>query len=403
MWSYFKFEFKEFFLNKKNLAVYFLLVFLTLYYVFQIAPAYNPIENVNEKEIEARYLMRQEFLNRMEGQDLNGTHPSVLHARDIFKAINPIDKGRLDALKEEDLNKYAELSRDWYFITNAFTYRSELFTYNTKYFIKNNEYAEEDAFYSYLEQAARYDAYSKADYALTIDAFEQRTAFQTLERLLKGILPIILFVCVLLLAIDIVTKDRRHPSIIKGFPISDWKKLLVKMFVVLIGGFALLVPLGFGFLVIGFQTSFGHLHLPSPVYAAHLEYLKDGKFEMMTLAQFLCESAILIFAWFIVIISCVVLCSVVLRQEMVNLIVGLLIIFGENIYFSRYVGHFWDIQNYPTSYIQVGQIISKQRNFYYMNDYLDFGLGLQLLLAVVGVVIIFILFVTTNKRYKLIK
>ncbi|MER2008174.1 MAG: ABC transporter permease [Psychrobacillus sp.] len=376
---------------------------MTLYYVFQIVPAYNPIENVNEKEIEARYLMRQEFLNRMEGQDLNGTHPSVLHAIDIFKVINPIDKGRLDALEEGDLKKYAELTRDWYFITNSITYRSELFTYNTKYFIENNEYAEEDAFYAYLEQAVRYDAYTKADYALTIDAFEQRTALQTLERLLKGILPIILFVCALLLAIDIVTKDRRHPSIIKGFPISDWKKLLVKMFVVLVGGFALLVPLGFGFLVIGFQTSFGHLHLPSPVYAAHLEYLKEGKFEMMTLAQFLWKSAILLFAWFIVIISCVVLCSLLFRQEMVNFIVGLLLIFGENIYFSRYVGHFWDIQNYPTSYIQVGQIISKQRNFYYMNEYLDFGLGLQLLLAVVGVVLIFILFITTNKRYKLIK
>ncbi|MBD8032809.1 ABC transporter permease [Solibacillus merdavium] len=403
MWSYFKFEFKQFFSNIKNLAIYFLLTFATLYYVFQIVPNYDPIESVSENEIEARYLTRQEFLDGIEGQDLNGAHPSLLYAIDVFKAINPIDKGRLDALEEGDLTKYAELTRDWYYITNATTYRNELFSYNPKYFINNKGYADEDAFYAYLEQAARYDAYSKADFDLTIDAFEQRTAFQTLERLLKEILPIILFVCVLLLAVDIVTKDRRHSSIIKGIPINDWRKLLVKMIVVFIGSCALLVPLGLGFLVIGFQNSFGHLHLPSPEYAAHLEYLKDGKFEMMTLSQFLSKSAILLFVWIIVIISGAVLLSLIFRQEMVNLFAGLLLIFGENIYFSRKVGNFWDVQNFPTSYIQVGQIISKQRNFYYLNNYLDWGLALQLLVTIVVVIIISMFFITTNKRYKLIK
>ncbi|MEX3743767.1 MULTISPECIES: ABC transporter permease [Lysinibacillus] len=403
MWSYFKFEFKQFFTNKKNVAIYFLLAFATLFYVFKIAPTYNPIESVDYDEIEARYLTRQEFLDHMEGQDLHNVHPSVIYAIEIFNEINPIDKGRLDALDEGNLKKYADLTSDWYFFTNSITYRNEAFSYNSKYFIKNNKYAEDDAFYAYLEQAVRYDSYSKADYDLSLEIFEQRTALQTFERLLKGVLPIILIVCVLLLSIDIVKKDQRHPSILKGFPISDWKKLLVKMFVALLGSMVLFVPLIVGIFIIGLQSGFGNFNLPSPVYAAHLDWRVDGKFEMMTLGTFLGQSFILLFTWFIVMINVVLLCSIIFRSEMVNFAVGLFLIFGENFYSSRYVGYFWDVQNYPTSYIQVGQIISKRRNFYYMNNQLDFTLGLQLLLGLAGVVIFLMILIALNRRFKLIK
>lgn len=403
MWSYFKFEFKQFFTNKKNLAIYFLLAFATFFYVFKIAPTYNPIENVDYDEIEARYLTRQEFLDHMEGQDLNGFHPSVIYAIEIFKEINPIDKGRLDALDEGNLKKYADLTSDWYYFTNSITYRNEVFSYNSKYFIKNNKYAADDAFYAYLEQAFRYGTYSKADYELSLEIFEQRTALQTFERLLKGVLPIILIVCVLLLSIDIVKKDQRHSSILKGFPISDWKKLLVKMFIALLGSAVLFVPFIVGFFIIGLQSGFGNFNLPSPVYAAHLDWRVDGKFEMMTLGAFLGQCFILLFTWFIVIINVVLLCSIIFRSEMVNFAAGLLLIFGENFYSSRYVGYFWDVQNYPTSYIQVGQIISKWRNFYYSNNELDFTLGLQLLFGLAGVVIFLMILIAMNRRYQLIK
>ncbi|MFD4490851.1 ABC transporter permease [Lysinibacillus fusiformis] len=403
MWSYFKFEFKQFFTNKKNVAIYFLLAFATFFYVFKIAPAYNPIEQVEYEEIEARYLTRQEFLDSMEGQNIYRLHPAIIFAIDIFKQINPIDKARLEALDEGDLKKYAEVTRDWYYFTNAITYKSDSFSYNSKYFIKKNDYAEDDAFYAYLEQAARYDTYANAKYELSTEIFEQRTALQTFERLLKGLLPVILIVCVLLLAIDIVTKDRRHPSIIKGFPISDWKKLLVKMVVVLLGSLVLFVPLIAGLIIIGLQSGFGNFNLPSPMYAPHLDWRQEGKFEPMTLGMFLGQTLILLLTWFMVIINVVLLCSILFRNEMMNFAIGLLLIFGEKFYFSRYVGYFWDIQIYPTSYIQVGQIVSKQRNFYYMNDFLDFNLGLQLLLVLAVVVMLFMLLTVMNRRYKLIK
>lgn len=403
MWSYFKVECKQFFTDKKNLSIYILLAFVAIFYAFKIAPAYDPIEKADYDEIEARYLSRQEFLDIVDVDDLHNSHPSVGYAYSIYSEVNPLDKTRLDALDKGDLQKYAEVTSDWYFYTNAFTYRNESISYNSRYFTENNRFANDDAFFAYLDQYVRYDAYANANYELSMEAFEQRTALQTFERLLKDYLPIILIVCALLLSIDIVTKDRRHPTVLKGFPISDWKRLLVKMLVSLTGSIALFVPLFIGFIIIGVQFGFGHFQLPSPVYAQHLNWMQDGKFEMMTLGAFLGQSIVLILVWFIVVINAVLLCSVLFRQEMVNFAVVLLLLFGEKFYASRGVGYFWDIHNYPTSYIEVGKIVSKYQNFYYMSEQLDFRLGLLLLVGLAVGLLILTLIVTVNKRFRLVK
>ncbi|AWE06899.1 ABC transporter permease [Lysinibacillus sp. 2017] len=403
MWSYFKVECKQFFMDKKNLSIYILLAFVAIFYAFKIAPAYDPIEKADYDEIEARYLTRQEFLDNVDVEDLHNSHPSVSYAYYIYSEVNPRDKMRLDALDNGDLQKYAEVTSEWYILTNAFTYKNESISYNARYFTENNRFANDDAFFAYLDQYVRYDAYAKAEYELSMEAFEQRTALQTLERLVKENLPILLIVCALLLSIDIVTKDRRHPTVLKGFPISDWKRLLVKMVVSLIGSIALFIPLFIGFIIIGMQFGFGHFQLPSPVYAPHLNWMQDGKFEMMTLGAFLGQSVALILVWFIVVINAVLLCSVLFRQEMVNFAVVLLLLFGEKFYASRGVGYFWDIHNYPTSYIEVGKIVSKYQNYYYTSDQLDFRLGLLLLVGLAVILLILTLIVAVNKRFKLVK
>ena len=248
-----------------------------------------------------------------------------------------------------------------------------------------------------------YKAYANADYELSTKLFEQRTALQTFERLLKGSLPIILIICVMLLSIDIVTKDRRHPSVLKGFPIADWKRLLVKMSVSLIGSLILFVPLFVGFIIIGIQSGFGYFQLPSPVYAIDLQWSQDGSFKMMTLGTFLLQSLALLFAWFIVMINVVLICSVLFRQEMVNLVGGLLLIFGEKFYTSRGVGYFWDVEKYPTTYIQVGKIASKYQNFYFSSEHLDYRIGLQLLAISTVMLLTITLIVSLNKKFKLVK
>ncbi|MEK4699139.1 ABC transporter permease [Solibacillus sp. FSL R7-0668] len=403
MWGYLKFEFKQFFTNKKNLAIYFLLAFAAIFYAIKIAPAYDPIEKVDREEIEARYLTRQEFIDGMEGRDLRDVHPMTVEAFYMFSDVNPLDKKRLETLDAGDLKNYAQVTSDWYFLTNYMTYYNEHISYNARYYVKDREMADAKGFYNSLEQYVRYGAYADADYELSINQFEQRTALQTVERLLIGPLPVILIICTLLLAIDIVTKDRLHPSVLKGFPIADWKRLLVKMFVAFIGSIALFIPLFIGFIIIGMQAGFGHFQLPSPVFTTTVQWQQNGSFDMMTLGTFFAQSVSLLLLWFIVVIGVVLLCSVLFRQEMVNLAIGLLLIFGEKFYLSRGVGYFWDIEHYPTSYIQIGKIVSKYQNFYLASDPLNYLLGIQLLAIVAGIVLILTLVISLNKRFKLIK
>lgn len=403
MWGYLKFEFKQFFTNKKNLAIYFLLAFAAIFYAIKIAPAYDPIEKVDREEIEARYLTRQEFIDSLDERKLQDAHPVTVNAFYMFSEVNPLDKERLDTLAAGDLKNYAQVTSDWYFLTNYMTYYNEHISYNARYYVKDRDMANALGFYNSLDQYVRYGAYAEADYELSINQFEQRTALQTVERLLLGPLPVLLIICTLLLAIDIVTKDRLHPSILKGFPIADWKKLLVKMFVAIIGSIALFLPLLIGFIIIGMQAGFGHFQLPSPVFTTTAQWQQEGSFAMMTLGTFFAQSFALLFLWFIVVIGVVLLCSVLFRQEMVNLAVGLLLIFAEKFYLSRGVGYFWSIENYPTSYIQVGKIVSKYQNFYLGSESLHYLLGIQLLAIVAVVVIILTLVISLNKRFKLVK
>ena len=402
MLGYFVFELKQFFTSKKNIAVFALLTFTALFYAFKLAPAYDPIEKVDYDEIEARYLTRAEFLDSMFGKSLYDYHESVRYAVSMFGFLNPYDERRLQALDEGDLRKYADETSDWYYYTNVYTYRNELLAYNPRFYMEDRRFAEEEAYYAYFEQFQRYDTYKRVWYDLTIEILEQRTALQTLERLLKGPLPYILLIATLLLTIDIVTKDRRHPSILRGFPIADWKRLLVKVSVGLIGSVFLWIPIIVGLMIVGFQFGFGNLDLPVPVYGFELIANEQGKFVHMSMGIFLIRCFLLLATWMVVIVSAVLLCSIIFRQEMFNLLVGGLLIFGDRFYTSRGVGYFWNVEYFPLSYVQVGNIVSKYQNFYFTSEGLHDMLGLKLLLASAAIILVLTLLISLSKRFRLI-
>ncbi|UZM97767.1 hypothetical protein OL548_22470 [Lysinibacillus sp. MHQ-1] len=106
------------------------------------------------------------------------------------------------------------------------------------------------------------------------------------------------------------------------------------MIVALLGSFVLFVPLFAGFIIIGLQSGFGNFNLPSPMYAPHLDWRQEGKFEPMTLGMFLGQTLILLLTWFMVIINVVLLFSILFRNEMMNVAIGLLLILGGEVLFQ---------------------------------------------------------------------
>ncbi|QUG43643.1 ABC transporter permease [Psychrobacillus sp. INOP01] len=395
MWSYFKWEFRQFFTNKKNIAVYVILLFLALYFALKVAPAYDPIEKVDVAEMEARFNTRDDFIKSVEGKF--NIHPSVAYALAIFPRWNELDKARIEALSENDYLKYAEATAEWYKYSDAMTLNSSELFYNPLYYTYDNDYAHADGHYGYGYTASRFTGYIEGSSELSMELFEERTALQTLQRMLNEYLPLVLFISCIFLSVDIVLKDRRNPSLLKGFPIADWKKLFMKGIVAFIGSILTIIPLCVGLVIIGLQNGFGNLSLRVPIYS----YIEET-FSNMTMGTFILKNGLFISVWILFFITIILFVSIILKAEFANLFVSFIVIAAEWIYFERVMGAYTDIQRYPTSYVQVGQVISGYRNFIYESPYLTYQNGLIILGSCTLILMILTLIASKLKRFKLI-
>ncbi|MFE6168116.1 ABC transporter permease [Viridibacillus arvi] len=397
MWAYFKFEFFQFIRNKKNIAIYVILLYFACYYALKIVPTYNPIEKVDVSEIEARYLPRAEFLNNVEID--KGTHYLTSFAVAIFSEWNEYDKARLDALKKHNMKEYAEATSKWYKYSDEMIFPDvmNVFYYNPGYYTYGNNYAKNDGHYAYLYSASRYKGYTEGKSNLSINVFEERTALQTLQRLLHSYLPLILIVSCILFTVDIVLKDRRNPTLLQGLPLSDWRKLIIKGGVSLLGSILTIIPLSVGLLIIGSRNGFGAFDLPVPIYS----FGKD-LFSNILMWEYLVQNMLFIIFWFLFIISLLLLVSVLLKNEFVNLLVGSMFVIAEFIYFERGLGAVRNIQWYPTSYVQVGQVISGYRNYLYGSEALTFGSGLTVMGLCTCIFLFFTFLISNQKKFKLL-
>lgn len=395
MWAYFKWELSQFFTNKKNIAVYVILLFLAIYFVLKIAPSYEPIEKVDVAEMEARYTTRDDFIKSVEGKD--NIHPSVAFALAIFPGWNEYDKARIDAIGDKDYLKYAEATAGWYLYSDQLIVNSGDFFYNPLYYTYGNNYAHADGHYGYGYTASRFTGYVEGSSELSMQLFEERTALQTLQRMLNDYLPIVLFISCILLSVDIVLKDRRNPSLLKGFPIADWKKLLMKGIVAFIGSVLTFIPLCVGFIVIGLQNGFGDFSLPVPIYS----YIEEA-FTNMPMITFILKNVLFMAIWFLFFIVISLFLSIIVKAEFANLFVSFLLIAAEWIYFERVMGAYSDIERYPTSYVQVGQVISGYRNFVYESPDLTYQYGFTIVGGCTLFLMILTLIVSKFKRFKLI-
>lgn len=393
--NYIKWELKVFFSNFKNLIIFGLLFITSLYYAFYMAPAYQPIESVNEREIEVRYEERREYLEN--SNLLEVSHPLALFAHQLYPPWNEIDGDRLAALADGDLHSYAKATHEWYiYAGEAIKWDPyDVLSYNPRYYTYGNRFAKEDGHYSYFYSAERYGEYASAEYDLSVNVFEERTALQTLKRLLESSLPYILLIACLLLCNDIVMKDRRHSSIVNGFPMTPFKRMMLKGLVALIGSLtsiALLLP---AFLIIGIRDGFGSLELPAVVY--NFAFLSRETFENISMGMYLAKSFGMLIIWFVIIIGLVLLLSILFKNEYVNLIVGALF-FAEILYYQRgWMPNEW-LHYLPTSYVQIGDIISGYKGYTLYTDLLTVEKGFFVLISAMVLIIISIKLVTMKKK-----
>lgn len=406
MRNFIKWEALQFIGNKKNQAVYIILLLLSVYYAFAVASDYDPIEKVSRDEMQAGYDTRAAFLESIEGRE--NLHPEVLFAASVFVPWNEVEKRRIDALDDGDLVAYASATAEWYTAMNGLIVKyGEYFYYNPLYYTHGNSFARDDGFYGYGYSGSRYDHYSQGQHDLSYELLEERTALQTLQRLLNDFLPFVLLISCILLTADIVLKDRRNASIVKGFPISDAKRMLGKGVVAFIGSLAAVVPLGAGLLIIGVQQGFGNFSLGVPIYNTDVTlFTFKPELEVFTIIpmwEYLMRNFAFLSLWFIALIAVMILLSITLKLEFINVTVGLSILFAEFLYFERAVSPFTSAYWYPTSYVQVGQVISGTRDFLYASQLFTVERGVFLVAASAIICILLILLITTNKQFSYTK
>ncbi|GGG26253.1 hypothetical protein GCM10007425_21040 [Lysinibacillus alkalisoli] len=391
--GYFKLELTQFFTNKKNIALYVIMLCLAIYYAVTLAPQYDPIEQVNEKEIQARYDTRQHFIDTTEVTAF--THPTVRFALAVFTDWNALDKARLDALAQKDYHAYAQATGEWYTFSDELIYpaNGEMFFYHPLYYTYGNLFAREDGRYGYLREASRYTAYAENNKALTLPILNEQTAWQTLQRSLQTFLPFIILGFSLLLSVDIVLKDRAYRTILRGFPVSEWYRLCMKGIVALIGSLLLLLPVGISFSIIAMQQGLGRLSLAVPIFE------HSGRhFTTVPLGVAIGQSLLLVLLLIVMTILLVLLISIVFKNEFIILVIGALFMTLEFFYYEREIGPYRPVEWLPTSFIRVGDIVTGYRNFLYNTPGLQVTQGILVLSLCAVVLAILIKICSHNKR-----
>lgn len=401
MWAYFKIECKKFFTNKKNIAVYVLLLCFAVFYAIRLAPAYDPIEKVDINAIEASYLTRETFLAEQYGKDPYNQHPAVQYALAIFPIWNQYEIDRMKALQTKDLKEYAAVTAEWYKFTDLHTFRGGYYFYNPRYYNYGNLYAHEEGHKAYMATAARYEQYAKMDNdALNLEVFEEFTAVQTIYRLMEAYLPYVLLIAALLLSVDIVLQDRKYPTLLRGYPISDWKKLLVKGVTAFVGVLAMLIPIVLFAVMIGIQFGFGSFNLPVPVA---VDSIMGISYKTITMGEYFTKAALLLASLCALIISLVLFLSVLFRSEVFNLLAGLGFLASERLYYDRGNGYLYDVENFIPTYFQVSHIITNSKNSFYDTIEIAYNKGIIIACLLTGILLIVTLFISLSKRYKFIK
>ena len=382
MLAQFKFEWALFTRNVKNRILFIVFVVVALYFGLMVAPEFQPLYPFADEDIIHERIEEQEYII---GTYEDERPLTVNSARNIIN----ISQQQLEALNDESWGAYFEQTR----MVNSEIRRARYGnSVDPRFFDINEPFPElEESFWRGYTNT-RYGCYaSEAFDGVTPEIVEERTVLQTIQRLMQDYLQLILLILLVLYSVDSLTKNKGHRTVFNSTPLYFGKVLWIKTIVVLFG---FLLTLAAGFLAllvtIGPRFGVGALSIPVPTYSFDLY---GGLYETLPMGHWLLQALILIVISSLVLIRGILLLSVLFKQEFLNLLLGISVLFTESLYYSRGVGYFRDIGLLPPTFFSVGSVLIGYHNFLYnsrdihfLNGVLSLGaawLGMEVLLFVV--------------------
>lgn len=240
----------------------------------------------------------------------------------------------------------------------------------------------------------RYESYLRADIPLTYEMIEQKTALQTIVNFLASYASILIFAVVIFFSNDMLTKDRRHRSLLQGLPIGWYHLINLKSFVAFF--YTGLVLSGFFLLTVGVTTlitGFGSFKLSVPITIPSTQdpdYFgyRFSEFDAMSIAQFLIMAIAMVLLISYLFIRLNALFSLIFRNAWIVLMISLIILFSERIYFSRTFRELFgfELSNFPQTYFDFGRVISGEKYYLLHLESINFGKGMMVLLITIIII-----------------
>lgn len=390
MWGFFKHELKEFFTNRKNIAIYLLLIFLSLFYWLQVENNFEIIERVSKEELQASVDTKNEFLKTVNRE---GTiHPDTQAALDSFPAIVENEEKQLELLKQKDYKKFSEVRSKWY---QGLKYKP-----SPLYYKDGSSFADLEYFYQSSTMIVKFLNYSQMKEPVNLTIIDEKTAAHSLVRAMNYLIPVVLVVSALIFSMDLFSRDRNHRSLIVGMPLTDGKKIIVKLIVTFLGVVLSLIPLSVGFIGIGLTKGFGHLNLPIVVsdFPGEIPLLGDMTFNEISVGNFYLKFFLLTALLVILVILINLFLGIWIKNAYFLLILTLGLPFVEFLYNRPGYGDIHVIEYSPTSYVHVGEIISGHRSFFWSATSLTFEFGIIVLMTAILICSVLLIVTSRFKR-----
>ncbi|WP_279282328.1 ABC transporter permease [Enterococcus gallinarum] len=404
MKNYFLFELQQLIKSKKTIGLWCLLVIVAGVYSFRDR-TYRPIERIDKNEIEQRYLTRQSFLD--EQAENPSDHWSAAMAVAMFEPWNQADSLRLTSLAANDWQKYAKATSQWYQLSLQYTDDETIF-FTPDYYTYQNYYAAYDGKYGYASTAKWMESASQLpNKKLSKYVLEQKTGIQSVQRAFTKYLPFLFLGVTIFLAIDSLTKDRRHKSLFLSLPVTVdeilWAKTAALFIVSTLMMISTLVLIWIG---VGCQFGFGSLDLPvsilSSSFDARYPISSADVFYTRPVGVFLLQCMGVGIVLQLIYIRGILLLSTLWRSELANLFLAGFGLISPLIFQRRWFSAFLDKSNDAYLYQNYGQILSGFSRFYFGSSEFVLAKGL-LLFGVVWLLIEIGLFVRVQqKQFKLV-
>lgn len=373
--------FKTLMRNSKNRLVIVVAFLGVIVYSGVVLPHLEPLDTVDMERLEIdmlgnRGLMENQFeqgtteANLFTGQSTYQMAKEEFQQQRAFKAA--IDTG--------DVRRYIQLD-----------YVPEEVADKMKdYYMQNSSEPMKDLGYDQTNRRLRLESYLEEVPNPTFHMVQEKTSWQQIHLFLLNWGPVLLLIVTVFLASDVVTRDREVRTQKAGVPYAWSKYLFVQSAAVFCftGLFLLMVGIWF-FLVNGLLFGFGSLDLKVPLYTYSSDYVtNDSVFGLMPLGTFLWKSLPFLLLFLYLMIRLSVLFSLLFRNDVVVLMVGVFAVVFEKLYYSRRMRDIFgiDLSFFPQTYIDFGKVVSGEKNFLLNTPMITWERGLAVVAGTVLVV-----------------